>query len=75
MSKEFGRKKLNIVRTVMNSMMAGMAVQLVQKAFDALTNPCSLRSLRAVIQPCLWFNPVVIPFRVLLQQSDDLVSL
>lgn len=52
-----------------------MAAQLVQKDWDVLAKPCSLVPLQAVIQPYMWFSPVVNSFQVLLQRSDDCVSL
>lgn len=59
MSKESGRKKINIVKLVVTSTMATMTVQLVQKAFSALANFGSIRQLRVVMRPYLWFYLVV----------------
>lgn len=52
MNGKVGKKKLNIFQNAMNSKLAGMVVQLVQKVWDALTNSCSPGLLRAFIEPC-----------------------
>lgn len=48
----------------MNSAMAGMADQLLQRAWDALTNSSSLGPLRAVIHPYPLSGSVVVQFQV-----------
>lgn len=48
---------------------------LAQKTFDALTKSYSLGSLRIVSLPYMWFNPVVIQYKVLLLRADELVLL
>lgn len=75
MSREVEKKKPNIVQNVVNGMLAGMAVQVVQKAWYTLMMFCPLRSLRIVIQTYLWFSPVVKSFQVLSQRSDGFFSL
>lgn len=53
MSRTVGKKKLNIFRNAVNSTLLGMAVQLMQEAWDVLSKFCSLGSLQVVIQPYL----------------------
>lgn len=55
--------------------MAGMAVPIVQKAWDGLTKICSSRLLRAVIHPYFWFNPAVIQFQRISSRLDGFVPL
>lgn len=49
-TKEAGRKNINIVRNVVHSKLTVMAVQIVQKALDTLTLSCLLGSQWVVIQ-------------------------
>lgn len=51
--RECGRKQLNIFQNAVNSTLAGMVVEVVQKSWDALTKPCPPRPLRVAIQPYL----------------------
>lgn len=57
MSREAQRKNLEIVWDAMNITMVGMAVQLVRKAWNALTKSCLLKSSRVLKQLCQWFIP------------------
>lgn len=50
-----------------------MANQLLRKAWEAITKPCSLRSLRFVIQSYVRYNPTLPEKQVLLRPSDGLV--
>lgn len=74
MNREIGAKKLNIFLNAMNSTLAEIAFQLVQKALDVLTKLCLLGPLPLVIEPCIWFNRAVIQFQILLQRMDVFVS-
>lgn len=65
-SKEVARKKLGVVQNTVNSMLAGMAAQLAQRALDMFKTYCLLEALHSVIHSYLKFNPAVIQFRVLL---------
>lgn len=69
------KKKLNIVRNAMNSIKADMAAQLVRKAWDVLTESCSLGSLRVVVQPYQCINPAETQYCVPSQRSDGFESL
>lgn len=64
-SKEIESKKLNIVWNAMISFKACIAVQLVRMAWNVLPRYCLLVSLRVIIQPYLWFNPLVPKYQVL----------
>lgn len=75
MRREFGKKKVNIHRSAANSMTAGMAFLLVQKACDAFKKSCSLGPLQVFSEPCMWSSTAVIQFQVLSQRSDGFVSL
>lgn len=63
------------MRDALNSMLTGIAVQLVQNAWDTLTKSCSLGPPGVVIERYLCFNPAVIQFRVLSRRSDGCVLL
>lgn len=63
------------IRNAVSSLLAGLAVQIVQKAWYALTKSCSLEPLRFVIQPCTRFNPAVIQFQILSQSVNGSVSI
>lgn len=73
-SRKAGRRKLNIVRSAVNSTLTGMAVQAVHKAWDALVKPSLLWPPLVVIQPYLICIPAVIPFQVLMRSSDGFLS-
>lgn len=75
MSRELGRKKLNIVRDAVNSTLACMAPHFVQAAWYLITKDCSLRLLRITIRLYFCLISENIPFHVLSQQSDGCVSL
>lgn len=75
MSEEVGKKNLNIVRNIMNSTLACMALQHVQKACDTIMKLCLLGPLQAVLQQYLWLNIVVILLQVISQRPDGLVPL
>lgn len=47
---------------MVNSALAGMAVQFVRNVGDALTMSCSLGSMRAAMGPNKWFNLAVVQF-------------
>lgn len=64
-SSEVARKKLNIVRNSVNSTLAVIKAQLVEKGCNGLTKFFSLRLQRVVIQPYLQFNPAVIQVQLL----------
>lgn len=67
--------KLKIVQNDMNRAMARMNDQLVRHARDVLSKSCLLELPRIVIEPYLWFNPVVTSNRVLSKWLDDFVML
>lgn len=74
-SRELERIKLNIIRSLVSSTLAGLAVQLVQKSSDSLSKPCSLRPLRVIKKPYLLFSLPKIQFRLLLYFLDSFLSL
>lgn len=49
-SGEFGRKKINFVRNLVNSTMAGMVIPHVRKACDELKKLCLLEERQVAIQ-------------------------
>lgn len=51
MSREVGKKKLNITQNVMSNTLAGVAVRAAQNVWHALTKSCLLRPLSDVTQP------------------------
>lgn len=74
MGKEAGRKKLNIFQNTVNSMIAGMAAQLMQKIWGVLTNSCSPDPLLVGIHPYLWFSVAVNQYQVLSLRSGGFMS-
>lgn len=74
-SREPRKKKLNISRNAVNSNLESMAVQAVRKAWDGVIKTCSVRLLRLVIQPYLYFNLVLIQLQVSSQQLHGFVLL
>lgn len=66
MSGGVGKKDLKIIRSVVNSTREDRKVHLLQKAWNLLRRPCSLRPLWFVIKPYMWFKPGMIQFQVLL---------
>lgn len=75
MRGEVYKKKLNIIRSAVETTLASIAVQLVQKASDASTKSFLLGSLRVVVEPYIYFNPAVVQFQVVSQWTDGFVSL
>lgn len=75
MSKKFGREKLNIVWNVVNSTLVGMVVHLVNNDWNELNNCYSIGPQRALIQPYVWFNPLVTQLQASSQRSDSLEAL
>lgn len=75
MSREVGRIRVNIVRNALDSILAGMTDQLVQKDWEALTKLYSLEPLPVVIKPYPWFIHAVIQIQVISQRSDVFISL
>lgn len=68
-------KTISTARNAVNSTLAGIALQLMEKKWDALMTSCLLGPLQVVRQPFLKFSPAVIKFHVMLQLSEGLVSL
>lgn len=64
---------LNIFRNAVISTLKEMAVRLVQEAWDAPITSCSIGSLKVGLQAYQQFNPAVIQFQALSQQSDGLL--
>lgn len=60
MSTEFEREKLNILWITENSTLKDMAVQLMEKEWEALTKCSSLGARPVVTELYLWSNPAVI---------------
>lgn len=60
--REAGSTILNIFLDAMNSTLTGIVVLLVQKAWNALKSFLLLNTLRAVVQPYMWFHTAVIQF-------------
>lgn len=75
LTQEVGLRKLSVLKSAMNRMLTGMAVQLLQSALDATTNFCLLGPLCNAIRRYMCFNPAVIQFQVLSQPVDGFVSL
>lgn len=50
-SRKVGKKTRTNTKHALNSSLAGMGVQLMQKAFNALTESSSHETLRAVVEP------------------------
>lgn len=53
LSRKVAKKRLNIVHNAVRSTLAGIAVQLVQRAWDALRFSCFAGPLRAVVHSYL----------------------
>lgn len=66
MSREVGKKKMDINWNTVNSRFPEMVAQLVQKSCDTLTKFLSFGTFQDVIEPYMWFNRAVIQFRLLL---------
>lgn len=58
-----------------NSMLAGMAAHVIQKACNELTKSCSPILLPAFVEFYTRFNTSVIAFQVVSQRLDGFVSL
>lgn len=75
LGRELTRKKLKIIRNVMNSTLAAKRLQLVQKDWYALTKFYLFGPLRFLIWLYLCFTCVMIQFQLFLQASDGFVPL
>lgn len=62
--REVGRRKVNTIRTTVNSMFGAVEGQLVQKAWDTLVKSFSTGPLRVAIERYMWLGPTVIHIQV-----------
>lgn len=65
LSRDAGKKTLDIFESGVDSTLAGMVIAIVQNVWDVQTNCCSLGVLWVVIHPYLCISLVVLYFQEL----------